>query len=490
MGSAPSVPTTLSECINEEGSICFEKFFQYRKRRAEIDNDDNNSDDNNNDNNDDNIRNRRIRSCKKKSNELLLSDGTIYNPTPRTSDWYILYVANPAIDRDDFHQDFRNKFRLPYDLFLSLLHEISEDETFRQWTNKIDCTGIQSTPIELLLLGTLRLLGRDCKIDCIAFQIKVSFATMQTFFHKFCAFGATILFEKHVKHPTTTRELYDNMKVYAEMGLHGAVGSMDATHVMSIRIPSSLYQVHKSFKHHHPARSYNITVNHKGRILHSTRGFPARMNDQSIVRYDSFYLKILKGEIGNDVEFFLYYADASTGKVLLQKYKGVWIIVDNGYLAESITVPPSKITRFKDDQNFSEWLESVRKDVERTFGILKGRFEILRTQCRYHKIERMDNVWMTCCSLHNMIHDFDNIDNVIEEEDSIDFFHSLQLKQQEAINGLFVDLDPNAAFVPNDTTYPNGCDVIPLNKLQLDVFKSRLIKHYAICKQLGQSIWK
>ena len=499
MGNVEStVPTRLSECINEEGNFCFEKFFQYRNYQAEIDDEDIGDRVNVDDNNRDNANHfRRIRTCKKKRNEVVLEDGTIYNPTPRTCDWFILYVGRPAIERLDFHQNFRNKFRLPYDLFLSMVREISEHAAFTQWSNKMDCTGIAGTPIELLLLGTLRILGRDCKFDCIASQIKVSIATIHSFFHKFCLYGATTLFEKHVKYPTTRHELHAQMMDYARLGLHGAVGSMDATHIASIRIPSSIAQAHKSFKSSHTARSYNITVNHKCRILHSTRGFPARMNDKSIVRYDDFYLKILHGEIGNDVEFFLYYTDGNTGEVELQKYRGVWIIVDNGYLVESITVPPTKTTRFIDEQKWSRRIESVRKDVERTFGILKGRFEILRTQSRVHKVECMDNVWMTCCALHNIIHDFDSTMNEADlnnqddsiEDDHIDFFNALQVQQQQSINGLVVDIDPFALLIPNDTTYPNGCDVIPLNKLQLDVFKSRLVKHYAICKQLGQSQW-
>ena len=43
--------------------------------------------------------------------------------------------------------------------------------------------------------------------------------------------------------------------------------------------------------------------------------------------------------------------------------------------------------------------------------------------------------------------------------------------------------------VEEDTTYPNGCDVIPVTKIRLEVFRSRLIKHFTICKAIGEVNW-
>ncbi len=45
----------------------------------------------------------------------------------------------------------------------------------------------------------------------------------------------------------------------------------------------------------------------------------------------------------------------------------------------------------------------MRKDVECTFGILKGRWRILKTGVRLHGIQVVDKVWLTCCTLHNWL---------------------------------------------------------------------------------------
>lgn len=59
---------------------------------------------------------------------------------------------------------------------------------------------------------------------------------------------------------------------------------------------------------------------------------------------------------------------------------------------------------------WSKTLESVRKDVERFFGILKGRFRILKLGVLFQDKIDIDNMFFTCCTLHNMLHAFDGLD--------------------------------------------------------------------------------
>jgi hypothetical protein len=40
----------------------------------------------------------------------------------------------------------------------------------------------------------------------------------------------------------------------------------------------------------------------------------------------------------------------------------------------------------------------MRKDVECTFGIMKGRFRILKSGIRLYGVLKMDEVWKTCCA--------------------------------------------------------------------------------------------
>ena len=65
------------------------------------------------------------------------------------------------------------------------------------------------------------------------------------------------------------------------------------------------------------------------------------------------------------------------------------------------------MTNITTDIRWSKWVESMRKDVECTFGILKGRWRILKAGIGLDGVSVADDVWMTCCALHNMLLDID-----------------------------------------------------------------------------------
>ena len=358
-------PTSFLQCFDDDNELDLEKFFAYRRNQDREEQQRRN-----------NLiihgplahgNNIRFRRFKKRPSGIVFPNGEQFQVTPRSSVWYIVYVTNPVLEDENFHKKFRLRFRVPYDSFIRLSQEMKRSTLFEQWNGYTDCTGTLSTPIELLILASLRILGRDWKLDDFEEIIGVSHCTIRVFFHTFCKYGATVLFDRYVKMPQTQEELYSHMQDYTRLGLNGCVGSMDATHIQSCRIPGELVQAHSSFKSSLPSRAYNITVNHKRRILYSTRGFPARWNDKTIVRFDKFYCQILNDTIGSNVKFFLHYFDQVSQTVKQQQYSGCWLIVDNGYLTRSCTVPPMKNTLYKDEMMWSKWIESVRKDVECTF---------------------------------------------------------------------------------------------------------------------------
>ena len=127
-----------------------------------------------------------------------------------------------------------------------------------------------------------------------------------------------------------------------------------------------------------------------------------------IVRFDTFLTDVRAGRILTDNEFELLSYDKE-GNVISVWYNGVYVIVDNGYLAWSCTVPPIFVTKKIDKTRWSRWVESMRKDVECTFGILKGRWRILKTGVHVYGVDKVDEIWLTCCALHNWLLDIDRI---------------------------------------------------------------------------------
>ena len=98
------------------------------------------------------------------------------------------------------------------------------------------------------------------------------------------------------------------------------------------------------------------------------------------------------GKLLNDVTFELYDKNEE-GKIINVEYKGAWQVVDNGYINWSAAILPPKNATNHDDIRWSKWVESMRKDVECTFGILKPRWRILRSPIRMKSVDDVDKIW-------------------------------------------------------------------------------------------------
>jgi hypothetical protein len=345
-------------------------------------------------------------------------DGTRRPIHPRQTFWYCVYVSHPDIENPQFHKTFRLRFRLPYAQFQELFHRLETETLFARWHegNVNPWTHVETTPLSLLLLTALRYLGRGWTFDDLSENTAISQETIRVFFHTFVDFGSTVLYTQYIRPPQNCSEARQHTSEYTMAGFPGAIGSTDATHIMLERVQYRLRQTHIGFKMSHTARTYNITVNHRRQILATTTGHPARWNDKTLALFDNFMTDLKDGIIMNDMHFDLYENTTAsvgpgdaTAAVTTRRYQGAWLLVDNGYLAWSTTVPPIKTTSSRLEIRFSSWLESMRKDVECTFGILKGRWRILKTGIRLSGVECADKIFLTCCALHNWLLEIDGL---------------------------------------------------------------------------------
>ena len=83
---------------------------------------------------------------------------------------------------------FRRRFRVPYPVFCTLLAELREDVE-GNWGGR-DATRLSErvVPLELKLMGALRVLGRGEMFDTISELAGFGETTVRAFFHKFTKF--------------------------------------------------------------------------------------------------------------------------------------------------------------------------------------------------------------------------------------------------------------------------------------------------------------
>ena len=171
-----------------------------------------------------------------------------YRPlSPLESCWYRLYVSrDPMTVTKSFLAKFRRRFHLPNQEFLNLVEDARTGNWFPPWSKEeaIDAFGRPSLPLELMILGSLRFLGRGWTFDDLSEATGISEETHRRFFHDFIKIGSTVLYHRHVTTPTTAAAAQHHMHEFSLAGCNGAVGSMDATHVILEKCANRLRNAH------------------------------------------------------------------------------------------------------------------------------------------------------------------------------------------------------------------------------------------------------
>jgi len=412
-------PSSLSECFHENGEQDASKFMECLQKDYELKQAERNmffeEDDGDYETLESSRKTRKSRSVKLLCPCCYDADGQLHLLEPRSTVWHLAYAVN--VPEGKLHDKFRRRFRMPHLEFLVLLDELRNDQSFDRWKGK-DASGRMASPIELLLLGSLRHLGHGLTFDDLEECTAMSEETHRVFFHQFTLCGRTALCKRHVKMLKTSDEFDTHRSEFTTGGLNGCGFSTDGTNAIMWRCSDNLKQANMGFKQSHPARSHNMTCNHRCEILHTTAGHPARWNDKTLAIFNAFLVQLHESRMLQDVHFELCALDGAVGYsgIVQVKCCGAWGLCDNGCHKWSCMQAPSKSTTFVNEKRLSDWIESFRKDSECVFGILKGQWRVRKTGIRVEGSHVADSTWMTCCSLHNWLLDLDGLSGEWEGE--------------------------------------------------------------------------
>lgn len=324
--------------------------------------------------------------------------------------------------RDPSHYNgktFRRRFRVPYSIFEKIVSMCEEARSFEDdgidWFSRSgkDCCNQSTIPLSLLILGCLRILGRGMCMDGVNELTNISMEAHRVFFHQFCYLFANRMFDIYCSPPSTPNEIAIVSGEYGMLGFPGCIGSVDCVHIAWDRAPHLLRWKYIG-KEHYPTVAYEVACTHSRKIISCSKGFPGSNNDKTIVRFDTFVTDINENRMYEDVEFPVL--NENGVEVML---KGLYLICDNGYHKWRCMQNPVKWSTDENVITFSKHLESVRKDIECCFGILKGRFRILKIPVLFQTQAAVDNIFKTCCVIHNMILSFDGLD--VRWEQAVDW---------------------------------------------------------------------
>ena len=332
-----------------------------------------------------------------------------------SSFFYKTYLSETAIAEGIMNDDswlgkkFRRRFRVPYSVFKEICLDIDLVLGERAMHDR---AGHETVPVSLLVLGSLRVIGSGCTFDAIEELTNVAEETHRIFFHEqFCNWGERVS-PTHIKMPCDAESLRHVLGLYERLGHPGCTGSIDCVHVIWDKCPAGLKSACKG-KGGFPTLAFQVVCSHTKKIMSVSVFFWGTVNDKTIAMADDVFRKLRDDDapLRNIVWHTIKTKDAmndndtltvesndnypiinrhytivsSTLTDIVIQFKGAYLISDGGYHRWGCLVNPYHLQPPGTDlELWSNNIESVRKDIECVFGILKKRFLILKHPIRLH----------------------------------------------------------------------------------------------------------
>jgi hypothetical protein len=363
---------------------------------------------------------------------------------------------------------FLRRFRVPFSMFKLIVKMCEEVNTF----------GKSKIPIDFKVLVSLRILGRGNCCDDISEFSFLGESTCNVIFKQFCASMNANFYNKFVYFPKEN-ELQNVQDTYAKFGFPLACGSMDVTHIYIGKCPYAL-KVLATGKENRPTLAFQVVCGPNRQVFYCSDAYLGSYNDITITHNDPFTKRVNEGLL-DDVKGIVI-DDRGVPRVTT----GGYLIVDGGYQKLSWLIDPYKNGCNIHQKIFSEMLESVRKDIECTFGIIKQRFRLFLNNIQFHKFEVIENAWKTAVMLHNMLIIYNAKDNInwvtFHPDDDSDSYEEMDD---------FIDIrkiDCNSLNIVRQTT-PIGRTYSVKNDQHYTSRRNNLVHHFNFVYKLSLVKW-
>jgi hypothetical protein len=140
----------------------------------------------------------------------------------------------------------------------------------------------------------------------------------------------------------------------------------------------------------HPSIVYECVADCNLRILHVSFAAPGSNNDINVLDCSDFMYSLVSGKT---------MAEFNIDGV---SYNQPYVLVDGIYPEWSCFLKPLSNPFTEADKNYTKRQEARRKDVERAFGCLVIKWNILKKPSLTPNLVLMSKILRVCCILHNM----------------------------------------------------------------------------------------
>ncbi|XP_048633777.1 putative nuclease HARBI1 [Brassica napus] len=283
---------------------------------------------------------------------------------------------------------FRRRFRMNKELFLRIVHRLSEHVPFFQ--QRRDATGrFGLSPLQKCT-AAIRLLAYGSAADAVDEYLRVGESTAISCLKHFNE-GIIQLFGNEYLRRPTEEDLQRLLHIGEIRGFPGMVGSIDCMHWRWKNCPTA-WKGQYTRGSTKPSIVLEAVASQDLWIWHAFFGLPGTLNDINVLDRSPVFDDIIQGRAPR-VEYVV------NGHM----YNLAYYLTDGIYPNWSTFIQSISLPQGPKAELFAKLQESTRKDVERAFGVLQARFAIVKNPALSWDQQQIGMTMRACIILHNMI---------------------------------------------------------------------------------------
>ncbi|XP_024004167.1 putative nuclease HARBI1 [Eutrema salsugineum] len=285
-------------------------------------------------------------------------------------------------------QTFRRRFRMAKPLFMYIVERLSTEIPF--FKQKRDAVGRFSLSGLQKCTTAIRIMAYGCAADAVDEYLRLGASTAISCLENFTEGIIQLFGDEYLRRPTPD-DLQRLLNMGERRGFPGMIGSIDCMHWEWKNCPTA-WKGQYTRGSGKPTIVLEAVASEDLWIWHAFFGPPGTLNDLNVLDRSPVFDDVLQGK-----------APKVNYMVNGHQYHLAYYLTDGIYPRWATFVKSIPLPQDEKSRCFAKRQESVRKDVERAFGVLQARFAIVRNPALVWDKEKIGKIMRACIILHNMI---------------------------------------------------------------------------------------
>ena len=308
-----------------------------------------------------------------------------------------------GIPGDSFTPIFKDRtFQMMFRVCRSRVQRMLEDIMTTNhpfYVKSVDAAGKRGACLEAKVLLPLKTFAYGVPPHTFTDYFQMSEGLAAKCCDEFAAIMKQLYDEEYLRIPDTT-DMKRIIVLHKERHrVNGMFGSLDCMHTGWKNCPKAWQASFKTGKESGgPTVVLEALSDFNLWFWHASFGYAGSLNDLNILNLSPFLESLVDGTFSE--------LEKNCGKAPYEINGNVFhrffVLVDGIYPTYSRFVKGIQMPLTDEEKRYTAWQEAARKDIERAFGVLQCRFQVMARPFLGHCLNKISRVVSSCLIMHNM----------------------------------------------------------------------------------------